>query len=112
MAYDTVMAARVRDLVPEVALDMSERSVFGARCWTLGGNMAFGVHDQQLLVRLGADGAAEAVKAGTAQLFDPMGAGKPMANYVLIDEEDIAEDDELLVWLQRAVAFTATLPEK
>lgn len=105
MAYDDVLASRLRDLAPA---DLVEKNVFGARCWVLDGNLAFGVHEDDLLVRLGPD------PAGAAGLtpFDPMGGGRPMRGWFLVSQDDVAEDDELSAWMGRALDFARTLPPK
>jgi len=102
VANDAVLIARVRDLA---APELVEKNVFGARCWVLDSNMAYGVHDDDLLVRLGPDAAG-------LTGFDPMGSGKPMKGWFLIGQDALAEDDELAAWLGRAHAFAATLPPK
>ena len=38
--------------------------------------------------------------------------GKPMREYVLLNGERIAEDDDLLEWLDQASEFAGTLPPK
>ncbi len=105
MAYDEVLAARVRDLA---APNLRERTVFGARCWMLDGNMAFGVHEDDLLVRLGTEEPA----ADSLHGFDPLGTGKPMRGWYTVSADDVAEDAELLEWMGRATAFAAQLPPK
>lgn len=104
MAYDDVLAARVRELADR---DLREKNVFGARCWVLDGNMAYGVSGDALLVRLGSDSEA----AGLTP-FDPMGKGKPMPGWFLVGQDDVAEDSQLLEWMGRAHAFAAKLPPK
>ncbi len=104
MPNDPVLIERVRDLA---APDLKEKNVFGARCWISGGNMAFGVHNDELLVRLGPD-----ADPGPATGFDPMGSGKPMAGWFLVSQDELADDEDLLKWLDRAMAFVETLPEK
>ena len=104
MAYDDVLVGRVRDLA---APDLLEKNVFGARCWVLDGNMAFGVTGDDLLVRLGDDPASADLRP-----FDPMGKGKPMKGWFLVDGETVAEDAELLEWMGRATAFAQQLPPK
>ena len=106
MAYDGVLASRVRDLVP----DARERSVFGARCWLHDGNLFVGVHDDDLLVRVGDDPDA-ADEPGTRP-FEPMGAGKPMKGWLLVEPDAVAEDDALSAWVERARAVAAGLPPK
>ncbi len=112
MAYDDVLAGRVRSLAPEAAMGLTEKTVFGARCWILDGNLAFGVHDEELVARVGRAAAADAVTRKAARPFDPSGAGTPMADYVVVQQADVDEDDKLLEWLVSAIHFTAQLPEK
>lgn len=105
VAFDAVLAARVRDLVP----DARERSVFGARCWLHEGNLFVGVHDDDLLVRVG--DAAVGAGPGTRP-FDPMGSGRPMKGWLLVEPDAVAEDDALSAWVERARTFAAGLPAK
>ena len=111
MANDPVLVERVRDLAP---IDMMEKNVFGARCWVLDGNMAFGVHEDALLVRLGPDATDGQERDLIAALtpFDPVGRGKPMAGWFLVGQDDLAEDADVAAWIGRAAAFVQTLPAK
>ncbi len=102
---DPVLIERVRDLA---APGLVEKTVFGARCWVLDGNLAFGVHDDDLLVRLGPGVAADE----RMRAFDPMGGGRPMKGWFLVGQDEVAEDDELDAWLEKALGFTRTLPPK
>ena len=53
----------------------------------------------------------DSIESGEAEPFDPMG-GKPMREYVYVNGEQIAEDGELLEWLDEASEFAASLPPK
>ncbi len=105
MANDPVLIDRLRDIAP---MDAVEKNVFGARCWVMEGHMAFGVHDDDMLVRLGAD----ATDTDALTPFDPMGKGKPMAGWFLVEQELLAEEDELRHWMERAMDHVAMLPPK
>lgn len=107
MANDEVLIERVRGLADP---DLREKNVFGARCWVLDGNMAYGVSGDDLLVRLGKD--LDPGQHAGLTAFDPIGKGKPMPGWFLVGQGDVAEDDELASWLGRAHAFAATLPPK
>lgn len=48
MTYDDTLAARVRDAVP----DLAEKKVFGGLAFLLHGNLAVGVHGDELIVRV------------------------------------------------------------
>ncbi len=98
-----MLIERLRDLAP---IDMVEKNDFGARCWVLEGHVSFGVHADQMLVRLGPAADPEDPKP-----FDPIGKGKPMAGWFLIDQDRLAEDDELQASMDKAISFS-TLPSK
>jgi hypothetical protein len=103
-----VLIERLRELVPP---GLVEKNVFGARCWVHEGHMAFGVQEDDMLVRLGSDFDSGATAASLTP-FDPMDTGKPMAGLYLVGEDDVAEEAELQEWMDTACAFTANLPPK
>ena len=64
MAYDETLAERVRKiLAPGPAL--TERKMFGGLAFMLDGNMCCGIVGDKLMLRLGADLAAECARAAT-----------------------------------------------
>lgn len=63
------------------------------------------------MVRVGSERTSELIQSGNAEPFDPMG-GKPMREYVLLNADRIAEDDDLISWLDEASQFAGTLPPK
>jgi TfoX/Sxy family transcriptional regulator of competence genes len=64
MAYDEVLADRIRDVLKTTA-GASERKMFGGLASTVAGNMACGVVGQDLMLRLGEDGADAALDEPT-----------------------------------------------
>lgn len=104
MPNDPVLIERIRALAHA---GTTEKQVFGARCWVLDGNMAYGVHEDRLLVRLGPD-----ADPGPATGFDPMGSGRPMKGWYLVAQDELAEDTDVEAWIDRAHAFAATLAPK
>lgn len=103
MAYDIAQVERIRALADPT---LPERNVFGARCWMLQGNMAFGVTMEGLLLRLGPD-----VQAPGLVPFDPMGKGKPMKGWFTLPFSG-ASDEDLQSWMDRACQFTDSLEAK
>lgn len=104
MAYDEVLAERVRDLC-----GLPEKGMFGARAFVLDGNMAVAVYDDDLIVRVGPDAHAAMLAEPGAREFDA--TGKSMSGWVLVDGE-VLDDDVLATWVSRGTAFAATLPPK
>ena len=109
MAYDEALAERVREILAE-RLDVTERRMFGGLAFLVGGNMACGITDGDLMVRVGRDGYADAIRQPHTREMDF--TGRPMTTMVYVDPEGTADDDALRVWVERAVAFAGTLPPK
>ena len=71
--------------------------------------MFAGAWGEGVMVRIGEQRTSSLIKSGEAESFDPMG-GKPMRKYVYLNREQIAEDGELLDWLDEASEFSGYLP--
>jgi TfoX/Sxy family transcriptional regulator of competence genes len=109
MAFDEDLAARVRERLAGWA-GVGEKRMFGGLCFFLHGNLLVGVRADSLLVRLGAEQAAEAVQQPHVTPF--INGGRPMTGWVVVAWEAVQEDDDLAGWLDRAADFVGTLPPK
>jgi len=109
MAYDENLARRVLTLVAGRG-DVSERQMFGGWALMLGGHMACGVIGDELLARVGRDAYEDALDLPGARIMD-MG-GRPMTGFVIVGRPGIEDDAGLRSWVERGVAFVATLPPK
>ena len=108
MAYDEVLADRVRERLRESA-GIAEKRMFGGIAFLTHGNMTVGVHGDELIVRISPDGTDAALMEPGVRLFDI--TGKPMRGWILVAGEHL-DDDDLDRWLARAKTFVATLPPK
>jgi TfoX/Sxy family transcriptional regulator of competence genes len=86
------------------------RNTFGSPCAYVNGNMATGTHGQGWFVRLGREATAELEAAG-GEPFSPM-AGRPMTGYTVLPGQVVEDEDSLCAWIERSLAFVATLPPK
>ncbi|TDE02574.1 TfoX/Sxy family protein [Jiangella asiatica] len=109
MAYDEGLAVRIRELVDD-RLDLAEKRMFGGLAFLVNGNLACGVHHDDLMVRLPPDEHGEALAEPGARAFDL--TGRPMKGWLVIDAAALAEDDDLRRWVGRSVAFAGSLPPK
>ncbi|MFN0125898.1 MAG: TfoX/Sxy family protein [Verrucomicrobiales bacterium] len=91
--------------------DLVRKPMFGYPAAFANGNMVCGLFEDSVVVRLGTDGAAEAVAQGKAIQFAPM-PGRTMSGYVLVPAAEAEHLDSLAPWLQRALNYTLTLPAK
>jgi TfoX/Sxy family transcriptional regulator of competence genes len=106
MAYDETLAERVRDRLADLP-GVTDKRMFGSLAFLTDGRLTVGVTGDDLMVRVGADGAGDALTQPGARLME-MG-GRRMRGWVRVDGAEL--DDEVLTgWLDRARAFVATLP--
>lgn len=109
MAYDHVLADEIRTAIGKHP-GLSEREMFGGITFMIGGNMAVGVTGDELMVRVGKEGHAEAVALPGARVFD-MGS-RPMKGWVAVSREGFPTEAELKAWVDRGVAYSESLPAK
>lgn len=88
----------------------TEKKMFGSVGFMLYGNMCVGVWHTSLIVRLGVEQAAMALKEDNVVEFDP--TGRPMKGWVVAEADGIETDQQLREWIERAVEFVETLPRK
>ncbi len=105
MPYDEVLAGRLREVLPDAA----ERRMFGALAFFVGGNLATGVIGDDLLVRLPREEVDAAVAEAGVRPFE--GNGRVMRGFVVVEGEAL-DDDVLRSWVERGVAYAASLPQR
>jgi TfoX/Sxy family transcriptional regulator of competence genes len=106
MAYDETLAERVRDRLAALPA-VTDKRMFGSLAFLTDGRLTVCVTGDGLMVRVGPEGAEEALAQPGARLME-MG-GRRMRGWVLVDEAEL-DDDVLTGWLDRARAFVGTLP--
>lgn len=105
MAVDEQLADRVRDALPP---DATEKRMFGGLSFLLGGNLAVAVGGDELMVRVGLHGIAEALTLPGAR---PCVMGeRTMRGWVLVGVDELVSDRSLADWVLRGATFAQTLP--
>lgn len=89
---------------------VERRAMFGYPAAFVQGNMAFGLFEEHLVMRVGEPDLAELRNLG-ATAFEPM-AGRPMKGWVTVPDPVVKKDPELKRWVLRALTFAASLPPK
>src|SRR5579884_3451853 len=109
MAFDETLAERIRQALAR-RKGIAETKMFGGVGFLLHGNLLVGVWKDSLIVRLGPEDGAEALKEPHVKEFDI--TGRPMKGWVLVEPAGLEGDDPLADWIQRAVRFVGALPAK
>ena len=108
MAYDENLAERVRAvLLGDPGL--SERKMFGGLAFMLDGHMCCGIVGNELMLRLGADAAEQALEREHVRPMDF--TGRPMTGMVYV-APDALRGKALRHWVGQAIAFVRTLPPR
>jgi len=109
MPFDQILAKRIRDELTSIS-GLEEKKMFGGVGFLIRGNMACGVHKEDLIVRVGPAGYAEALAQSHARPFDM--TGRPMAGWIMVSPGGFAADDDFKRWIKQGVEFAQTLPVK
>jgi TfoX/Sxy family transcriptional regulator of competence genes len=109
MAHDELLAIRIKAaLGPRAGLE--EKKMFGGVCFMVYGNMACGVHKNNLIVRVGPEKHAWALAQPHTRPFDM--TGRPMSNWVEVEPPGCATESALKSWVDLGLAFALSLPGK
>lgn len=109
MAYDEGVAERLRE-VYEAQPGVAERKMFGGIAFMVNGNMSCGVVSDTLMVRVGPDQYADALKRPHASEMDF--TGKPMRGFVYVAPKGFESDEDLVSWVTASLDFVYSLPPK
>ena len=109
MAYDEGLAERIREIIqPQIGLD--EKKMFGGIAFMMNDYMFCGIAKGELMVRVGPENYEAALTEPHVRPMDF--TGRPLKGYVYVDPDGFAKDADLKKWVDRAMAFVATLPPK
>ena len=108
MAFDELLAARVRTCLQQVA-GVSEKKMFGGLAFMTGGHLTVGVYGDGLIAGIGAPDMDAATAEPGVRPFDM--TGRPMRGIVVIDSA-VLDDNTLARWIGQARSYVAGLPPK
>ena len=109
MAYDEKLAIDIRRAIGDQP-GITEKKMFGGLSFLLNGNLACGVIQDEMIVRVGPEATEDALARPHTRPFDF--TGKPMKGWVVVRPEGYVSDGDLRGWVRRGVSFAATLPRK
>ena len=109
MAYDEGVAQRLREAYPERA-QVAEQRMFGGIAFMVSGHMTCGVIGDTLMVRVGPEQYAQALKKPHARKMDF--TGKPLNGFVYVAPPGFESDEDLASWVKLSLSFVSSLPPK
>jgi TfoX/Sxy family transcriptional regulator of competence genes len=109
MAYDTLLTTRIRAALGPLAV-LEEKKMFGGVGFLLNGNMACGVHKNDMIVRVGPASYDDALSRPHTHVFDM--TGHPMAGWIMVAPQGCATEKDLRAWVEQGLAFARSLPAK
>jgi TfoX/Sxy family transcriptional regulator of competence genes len=109
MAHSESLARRIRQVFAQHR-EIAEKKMFGGVGFMLSGNMCVGIWKTSLIVRLGPEQAAAALEEPSVGEFDI--TGRPLKGWILVEPDGLETNEQLVGWIQRAVAFVGGLPVK
>lgn len=109
MAYSESLALRIRHVVAR-RRGITEKKMFGGVVTLLNGNMLVGAWKDSLIVRLGPEQAAEALKESHVAEFNV--TGRVSKNWVMVEPDGLESDEQLRNWIERATKFVGKLEKK
>jgi TfoX/Sxy family transcriptional regulator of competence genes len=108
MAYDMITAERIRHVL--AGRDVVEKQMMGSLCLMVDGRMCCCTKDDMIMVRIGSEGHARALAEPHVRPFEMR--GRCVSGFVRVAAAGFATDSALRRWIERGLAFVATLPAK
>lgn len=109
MAYDELLGVRIRAALGPLP-GLEEKKMFGGIGFLVNGNMACGVHKNNMIVRVGPENYTAALARAYTRPFDM--TGRPMAGWVMVEPQGCATESELKAWVEQGLAFATSLQGK
>ena len=110
MAYDDVLAARIREAV-EGEPGLSEKSMFGGLAFLVAGNMAVAASGQGgLLLRVDPAESETLTREPHVERFEMR--GRAMDGWLHVGVDAMATEADLQRWVDVGLAYARSLPPK
>jgi hypothetical protein len=110
VAYDEILAARIRELIGNEPT-LAEQKMFGGLAFLIGGNMAIAASGQGgVLVRADPEESDTLVATTNARLMEMR--GRQMRGWLRVDPEDLRTKRQLATWVELGTTYARSLPAK
>ena len=103
MAYNEQLADRVKQILDSRKVKFNEKKMFGGLCFIVDDKMLMGVEKERLMVRIGQEAEAGALKKKGAKPMDF--TGRVMKGYLFVDNKAVDMDKELEYWVDLCLKY-------
>lgn len=103
MAYDELLADRVRQQLKDKKASFEERKMFGGLCFLVDEKMCVGVVKNDLMTRVDPDIYEQLLEENGARKMDF--TQRPMKGFIFVEPEGVDLDDDLDNWVQYCLDF-------
>jgi len=103
MAYNELLADRIRFALDEQKVAYAEKAMMGGLTFMVDGKMCLGIVKEQLMARIGPDAYEAALQKEGCKEMDF--TGRSMNGYVFVEPEAIDREEELAHWVQLCLAY-------
>jgi TfoX/Sxy family transcriptional regulator of competence genes len=111
VTYDERLADEVRERLAVLDSEVVEKRMFGGLAFMVDGNLTVAASRRGgLLVRTDPDDAEEVESRPGVEPMES--AGRRMPGWVFVAPDTLRSEDDVGAWVDRALAFVATLPPK
>ena len=109
MAFDQGLAFRIEEILTDTP-GLISKKMFGGIGYLVNGNIACGVSQNALIVRLSVEDYPVALQKPFTRKFDM--TGREMRGWILVDPPGLEEDIDLQTWVLTGIRYAASLPPK
>ena len=103
MAYDELLADRLRQILFEKNIIFEEKNMMGGLSFMVDNKMCLGIVKDELMARIGPEKYEEALN--TEGCREMNFTGRSMKGYVFVDPEVLPNNKELDFWVQLCLDF-------
>lgn len=109
MAFNPQLAQRISTLA-EKQPGVTETKMFGGHGLLVNGNMSVGIQKDYLIIRVGKNAWEDALNQPGVKEMDF--TGRSMRGWVMIHNDELADEQYLKKWVDSGLRFAASLPAK
>lgn len=103
MAYNELLADRLRHTLKESKTTYEEKKMFGGLCFLVDGKMCVGIVKEELMVRIAPENQDLYLEEKGCRLMDF--TQNSMKGFLFITPEGVDMDDDLSKWVNRCLDF-------